>query len=906
MADVLQYVVDAGLCGIIFVAPYFFGGRHDLGRLLLVSMIAVTAVAWFARQAMLPAARWPRTAAHFLLLMAAALVAFQVVPLPQNWIATLSPRTAQLLPAWNGEANNSATLGTWHTLSLTPHETTKSLAMLLSYGLLFVVVAGRIQDKADAERMLRWVALSAAVMATFGLVHYATTDGRFFWFYWHPHRLATDTLSGPFINRNHFADFLVLGIGPLLAWLFHTARHYISSSSTSKAVLKPREVLELWAVGAAASLAVLTVLISASRGGCLALLLAVGVLVMIYLSRGLADGRFIYGLVGFIVVVVGLLSIHGYDQVARRLDDFTEGSMDDIDQGGIRRKLWAANASAFEAGWLTGAGAGSHCDVCPVYLPQSFTKEYTHAENGYLQIATENGIGGIALLAAAIVLCGAWCIGGMFRATDPDIVRLLGAAAAGLAASIVHSVVDFVWYIPACMSITIILAACALRLSQMARPAEVQAVCLRILPRGRWIERAAAAVLIGGWAVHTYFGPGIAAVHWDRYLRASVSSNKLSRQQLSALVDSQSASQVAEQTPLNDTMLSELEQVVRWDPQFARAHLRLAARCMAKFDLLQQESPNAMGFGEIRDTLAATSFVSQAKRHEWLERAFGPNLDWLRRAATEARLAASLCPLQGEAYIQLAQLSFLSDADSNAPAEKALVDQGLRVRPHDASVLFEVGRQEFIAGDVESATARWKQCFDDTGPHQLKIVFLLAGRISAATFIETFQPDWRTLRGIWARYRDANQPNDADALLAYAAKCAEHETDDDHGIPLAYIWFWQAQFYSDANRPDDSLKCLERAYQHGPRLYFVRRSLAQALQSVGRSAEAEPHYRWCLARRPGDKSLSDALAEISKQRLMNRVQSAEPFQQSRAFTTGAAPRQRQAFPAVNTSYVAPK
>ncbi|HEX5471749.1 MAG TPA: hypothetical protein VFW73_07665, partial [Lacipirellulaceae bacterium] len=56
-ADKLLRVVDAGLCGVIFVAPYFFGGRHDMGRLLLVSFIAVTAIAWFIRQAMLPAAR---------------------------------------------------------------------------------------------------------------------------------------------------------------------------------------------------------------------------------------------------------------------------------------------------------------------------------------------------------------------------------------------------------------------------------------------------------------------------------------------------------------------------------------------------------------------------------------------------------------------------------------------------------------------------------------------------------------------------------------------------------------------------------------------------------------------------------------------------------------------------------
>ncbi len=245
-ADVLLRVVDAGLCGVIFVAPYFFGGRHDMGRLLLVSIIAVTATAWFARQAMLPAARWPRTVGYALLLLAAALVAFEVVPLPRNWIAQLSPRTSQLFPLWNGGGGGTQSFGTWKTLSLMPHETTKSLAMLLSYGLLFVVVIGRAEKKADAERLLRWVALSAAFMAIFGLVHYATTDGRFFWFYWHPYRRATDSLSGPFINRNHFADFLVLGLGPLLAWLLHAATQFKPADLHRNTAGRAKQLIEFW------------------------------------------------------------------------------------------------------------------------------------------------------------------------------------------------------------------------------------------------------------------------------------------------------------------------------------------------------------------------------------------------------------------------------------------------------------------------------------------------------------------------------------------------------------------------------------------------------------------------------------------------------------------------------------
>ncbi len=459
-ADVLLRVVDAGLCGVIFVAPYFFGGRHDMGRLLLVSIIAVTATAWFVRQSMLPVARWPKTIAYALVLLTAALVAFQIMPLPPQWIAHLSPRTSQLLPLWNG-AGGSSGFGTWRTLSLMPHETLKCLAMVLSYSLLFVVVIGRIEEKADAERLLQGVALAAPLMAAFGLLHFATTDGRFFWFYWYPHRLASQTLSGPFINRNHFADFLVLGFGPLLAWLLGASGFFQTRGSRRRLTANAKDRMIIWALGGAASLVVTAILLSQSRGGSLALLVSGGVLVTTYLCRGLADRRSMYGLAGLAVVVVALLSVHGYDQVAQRLDDFTEGSLEDLDQGGMRRTVWAANVAAFEAGWLTGAGAGSHVEMCPLYLPQRFTKEYTHAENGYLQIASENGIGGIVLLFAALMLCGTWCISGLRRATDPDVVRLLGAAAAGLAASAVHSMVDFVWYIPACMSITIVLAGCA-------------------------------------------------------------------------------------------------------------------------------------------------------------------------------------------------------------------------------------------------------------------------------------------------------------------------------------------------------------------------------------------------------------------------------------------------------------
>jgi tetratricopeptide (TPR) repeat protein len=870
----LLRVVDLGLCGVIFVAPYFFGGRHDLGRLVLVSLIGATAAAWFVRQALLPAARWPRTCAHAIVLLAAALLVVQIIPLPPAWHAWISPTAANLLPLWSASAADGAPLGAWQTASLAPHETAKSLAMLLSYGLLFATVAGRIQERADIHRILNWMAFSAVLMAIFGVAHFLTSDGRFFWFYDHPFRSASSTLCGPFTNRNHFANFLLLGFGPLVAWLLSVTAGMQTAPARRQPAQSLRQQIMLWSLVAAVVIVALGIVGTGSRGGALAFLAAGVVLPSIYMVRGLVDSRCLYGLIGLAIVTIGLLSLHGYDDVIHRLDDFAEGSVDAVDSRAIRRSIWNANATAFQALWPVGAGAGTHREICPVYMPESFGKEFTHAENGYLQVATETGVAGAVLLAAGILLCGGWCVGCFRHATQAEDIRALGAAGAGLAASVVHSLVDFVWYIPACMSFTILLAVCALRQWQLARSSEGEPHGMLMLRPGRWMELAAAVVLIAAWTVHTYFGPAMAALSWDRYMRAAVASRQVTREQVTDLFASRPISETESRARLNELMIRQLEQAIEWDARFARAHLRLAGKCIARFELLQQHAENAMSLAQIRDAAMKSPFASPGELQAWLQRAVGGNYQWLLRALDEARQAASLCPLQGEAYVYLAQLSFLNGG-SNAVA-KSYIDQALRVRPYDADVRFEVGWQELMGGNLASAVEHWKQCFDQPGSHQLRIVYLLAGRIPAPIFLSTFKPDWQTLRYIWGRYRELGQAPDLEALLAYSAEATQRETHEKGPIPPAFIWYWQSTFYRDLDRDEEALACLERANACDSTQFSIRHELAKALEAAGRFAEAEPHLRWCVARKPQYSSLSYALVKVTKQRLAQQERAARP------------------------------
>lgn len=864
-SDALLRVVDAGLCGVICVAPFFFGGRHDSGRLLLVSLIGVTATAWFVRQARMPGARWNRTFAHWIWLSAVGLLLLQLIPLPLSWIEALSPRTIQLLPLWSSDGG-AVGLGSWTTLSLMPHETTKSLAMMVSYGLLFTVVVDRVQNGADVRRLLRMVAVASVLMAAFGLLQYFTSDGRFYWFYDHPYRDARRHLCGSFINRNHFASFLVLGVGPLAYWLWQLIETSRGAAMQRGAGYSLRQRVAMWLVAAALILVVCSVLGSLSRGGAAALLVAAAVVVAIGWSRQIVDSRLAFGLAVLVVVVVGLLSVYGYDQVAERLDDFAQGSIDAMDQNEGRRRVWTANEGAIEAGWLVGSGAGSHAEICPVYLNESPTVEFTHAESGYLQVATENGIVGEVLLLAGIGLCGWWCVGCYHRALSPGDALLFAACAAGLAASIVHSVVDFVWYIPACMSVTIVLAACVLRLAQLTAASDKQSRRAWQVDwsRAKWTTAAAVVLFASAWAIDTYVGPGIAAIHWNRYLRASVANRESAGGQFAGRGADQPQNSSATAEQMSDAMLRHLERVLAWEPQFARAQLRLAAAYVARFEMEQLRGENAMTLPQIQDAAIASRFATSDDLQMWLNRACGASAELLYRADTAARRAVANCPLQGEGYVLLGELSFVHGGTRETI--DACFDQALRVRPHDGDVLYEIGEQRLLSGQLTAALDIWQRCFANCGPHQLKIVYLLAGRIPAPMFLEKYSPDWGTLSAIWARYRLLGQPEDLEPLLAYSAAAAESEMADADRTRATWIWYSLGGMYADVTRQDESLACLEQAYACDPRNINVRLALADAFLKAGRFDDAESHVRWCLARRPEQKSLRAALVQISKQK----------------------------------------
>jgi len=850
-------LVDTGLLAILFIAPLFMGGRYPVGRLVLVTLIVLVTVGWAVRTATAAVPRWQRTSATWLLAGCVTLVVLQWVPLPAAILRTVSPQLGKLLPVWTTSRHVPIELGTWSRITLAPEATRQGLALLLAYAMLFLVVIQRLRAVDDVYRMLRWIGAATVWMAVLGIAQYLMSNGKFLWLYDHPFRNTSQYVTGSFINRNHFAHLLALGVGPLALLLADGLRKGATTRGRGFGERTvSREAFNLHTALPAIALGIVLFagLMSLSRGGTIAMAVALLVVsVGLYRCR-LLDRSYITALLGASLLLGLSLFIVGGDRVTERLEDLTSGSLDRLDPQEARRAIWAANLAIVHDFPLTGTGAGSHRDICPTYLTRSYAVEYTHAESGYLQVATEAGMMGIGLLAAGILLCGTWCCRSLWIGTSPHILACSAAVTAGLTASMVHATVDFVWYIPACMSVTVILIACAQRLHGLARESESATVNVPTrVSRPLCIAWAGFALLLGLWMISSLLPPALASPAWDQYLRVSIQATADRRKQMGSASDGTDCGERRRAAAMTAAMISQLKRVLHRDPADARAHFRLAGLYLTQFEERQRKSDNAMDLSQIRDAAIASHFPSSDALYEWLKRAVGDRRRLLDLAAWHAREGLVLAPLHAEGYLDLAELCFLGGADD---AEKgALVDQALRVRPHDADVLFAAGREAVLAGAMAKAVAYWRESFRNDGPSQWKLIQLLAGRVPVSFFLDSLQADLTAMRRLAIAYRGLNLPSQRTALNRRLADQAARQAAVARGEQAVTLWLEAHRAYQETGLIPQATWSVRRAVAFAPYDYKVRYVAGVWFYRQHRFEEAESHLRWCLHRRPHDVAL---------------------------------------------------
>jgi O-antigen ligase len=353
-------------------------------------------------------------------------------PLALPLLGLLLLAVAQLLPLSAGRPLTYDPFATWQAAI-------KILASLLFF-LLFATFVNTDERRRTAAKVIigtcTLIALAAIAQTYLGKVLWPR--GTF----------------GPFVNRNHFAGFLELGIG------------------LAGGLLIGRGTRREWLAVYASALLVMCagLVLSASRGGFLALGAELVFLVAIaapgwnreqggeksragLLARAAAALLLGAGAIGGAVWLVGSEGL-----VAKFSQLEKETQQDSLDKYS-RRDIWNASWQMIKAHPIVGVGLGAFQFAYTRYDLSSGSQRVEQSHNDYLQILADGGvIGGVLALAFLELLF----LHGFLQANSRDQRRraLVLGALTGCFAIAVHSFVDF--NLQVTVNAQLFLALCAL------------------------------------------------------------------------------------------------------------------------------------------------------------------------------------------------------------------------------------------------------------------------------------------------------------------------------------------------------------------------------------------------------------------------------------------------------------
>jgi O-antigen ligase len=314
-----------------------------------------------------------------------AAVGIQLIPLGIGLLERVSPAADRMLRAL--DVAYAIGVHQTHPLSIDPARTARALGFL-AVGMLWVpVCASVLSRRGSALRTLsRNVAIIGTVIGVIGLAQKATFNGKLLWF-WTPQFFATNGF-GPFVNRNHFAGWMLLALAMSVGLLF---------GHLGRTVFPPRTTWRdrvLWAGSPAATpilLASAAVMVMAcslvwtmSRSGIAAAGVALTVM-LVAATRRASGGLQRWVLAGYVLVtVMGVVAWRGTDTLVGWYGN--TGTLE------WRVQLWKDTLPALRDFWVTGSGLNTYSTLMLVVPRTDLRMQPREAHNDYLQLAVEGGV----------------------------------------------------------------------------------------------------------------------------------------------------------------------------------------------------------------------------------------------------------------------------------------------------------------------------------------------------------------------------------------------------------------------------------------------------------------------------------------------------------------------------------
>jgi hypothetical protein len=356
-----------------------FGSPYPWAYLpLLIGGVIVGAASLLIARNRAASTKW--LAATLLLLVAA--VALQLIPLPRQVLDVLSPNASAIIEQRELGGIEQST----HAVSIASSSTRLGLAFLASFGILLVGTAAAL-DRSRAKRLAGLLVALGLLMALIGIIQNSLPYGKVYGF-WELRQGGSP--FGPFINKNHFAGWMLLVIPVSIGYLMSTLARGLEGRLDDFRGLVLRVFSEQGSKATLTAFAVivmsLSVLMTLSRSGIASLALAYvisGYLVTRRFSR--STGRTL-AIGAFLVVAIGGLAWAGLDQIAWRF------SQVDLAAENQRPAMWADTMRLARDFWMTGTGLNTYSTAMLFYQTSVPDLHLQAAHNDYLQLMAEGGL----------------------------------------------------------------------------------------------------------------------------------------------------------------------------------------------------------------------------------------------------------------------------------------------------------------------------------------------------------------------------------------------------------------------------------------------------------------------------------------------------------------------------------
>lgn len=370
------------------------------------------------------------------------LAVLQMTPLPSWVVASLSP--ARLLgPDLAGLPPGS---WKWTTLSIYPHATLLLLTKFLAYFSAFVLAAYFFDYSKASSLLIRALISLGSFEAAYGILQYLTGWQKIFT-YTKVYNVSVAT--GTYINPNHFAGVLELTLPFVAASAFYFFQLWIEQRRTGarphgSALRRSFGSLSILYLFLLVMMA-LSVAFSHSRMGILSALFSI---VFVALLAQIKARRKVWalGVLLFFACVLGYGLWIGLNPVLVRFEQLREPEFLRMEG---RFSIWKDGLELIREYPLTGTGLGTFGMAFRRYQTTAVDKYVDHAHNDYLEIASETGLVGLALLFVPVL----FLLGRMIISFLDDHRRYRRAITLGCIGStlavLIHSITDFNLQIPA-------------------------------------------------------------------------------------------------------------------------------------------------------------------------------------------------------------------------------------------------------------------------------------------------------------------------------------------------------------------------------------------------------------------------------------------------------------------------